>query len=143
MRADGSGLRPVARLGRGAVVTDLDWSPDGQHLAIASWQGVRGCHGYSVCALDIATGRLRGVLSAKRIPMALAWAPTGEAIACAAYRETRSDDAFNALYLIPSRGGIPRRIIDEARVPHEDGDGEFTWLAWRSLPGEAGERRLP
>ena len=137
MRGDGTGVRRLARLRRDAVLRDLDWSPDGKQLAIASWEGIRACRGYSVCVVDIASGRFRGVLTAKRIAAAVAWAPTGATIAGAALRETRNDDAFHALYVVPSRGGSPRRILDERRVPHEEGEGAFRWLAWRSLPGRA------
>jgi dipeptidyl aminopeptidase/acylaminoacyl peptidase len=82
---DGSRLRPIAtaRTGGSAdlpwIGVELDWAPDGKHIAFGS-KGVTSAGGYVIAIADVATGAIRDLTSGD-VDGSPIWSPDGQWIA--------------------------------------------------------------
>ena len=93
------------------------WSPDGRHLAFQSER----TGNLDIWTLDIETGEMVNRTAdhngEDRYP---SWSPDGSSIAFWSDRDDR------ALWIMPARGGEPRRVVDAGAKgpPHWSSDGE-------------------
>jgi Tol biopolymer transport system component len=98
-------------------VQDIDWSPDGTHVALAEWNGLEQEH--TVSALDVRTGFPSEITSGPGYLSALSWSPAGDRLA---FYIQDIETAQAEIYTLDVGGGEPQRITGDDDVAWFDPD---------------------